>query len=69
VVNDTQPASHNYNENKFDDICVTNESIGAADVVKEHTKHGEFNWDSHTQGIVLAAFFYGYITTQVCVFG
>jgi ACS family sodium-dependent inorganic phosphate cotransporter-like MFS transporter 5 len=26
---------------------------------------GQFNWDSQQQGIVLAAFFYGYITTQI----
>lgn len=26
---------------------------------------GEFNWDTNTQGLVLGAFFYGYITTQI----
>ena len=26
---------------------------------------GEFNWDSNLQGLVLGAFFYGYILTQV----
>lgn len=26
---------------------------------------GEFNWDSNTQGLVLGAFFYGYIITQI----
>ncbi|XP_046377073.2 sialin-like isoform X1 [Haliotis rufescens] len=26
---------------------------------------GEFNWDEQTQGLILGAFFYGYVTTQV----
>ena len=26
---------------------------------------GEFEWDSRQQGVILAAFFYGYITTQI----
>ncbi|CAD5119812.1 DgyrCDS8396 [Dimorphilus gyrociliatus] len=26
---------------------------------------GEFNWDSNTQNLILAAFFYGYIVTQI----
>nr|CAB3266122.1 sialin [Phallusia mammillata] len=26
---------------------------------------GEFNWDAHDKGLVLGAFFYGYITTQL----
>lgn len=29
------------------------------------TNTGEFNWDSNTQGLVLGAFFYGYIITQI----
>jgi len=29
--------------------------------------YGEFNWDRHEQGTVLAAFYYGYILTQVCI--
>ena len=32
-----------------------------------HYKGGEFNWDRNQQGIVLAAFYYGYGFTQVCV--
>jgi len=28
---------------------------------------GEFNWGRNQQGIMLAAFYYGYIVTQVCV--
>jgi len=65
MVNHTQHASQSHNENNSDDICVTNESVGTVDLRKEEVKRGEFNWDSHTQGTVLAAFFYGYITTQV----
>ena len=26
---------------------------------------GEFNWDETQQGIILSAFFYGYVTTQI----
>jgi len=55
----------NYSETNFDDICVAHESIEAAEFGKEDKRSGEFNWDSHTQGTVLAAFYYGYITTQV----
>jgi MFS transporter, ACS family, solute carrier family 17 (sodium-dependent inorganic phosphate cotransporter), member 5 len=29
------------------------------------TQSGTFNWNSKQQGVVLAAFFYGYITTQI----
>jgi len=65
MLNHTQHASHNDHGNNSDDICVINESVAAADVGKEDMTYGEFNWDSHTQGTVLAAFFYGYITTQV----
>jgi len=28
-------------------------------------QQGIFNWDPQTQGIVLGAFFYGYMTTQI----
>lgn len=28
-------------------------------------ENGEFHWDSYTQGIILASFFYGYILTQL----
>ena len=27
---------------------------------------GEFNWNRNQQGILLAAFYYGYVVTQVC---
>ena len=54
--------SRNHSENNNGDIC---ESTGRTEFGKEGMKSGEFNWNSHTQGTVLAAFFYGYITTQV----
>lgn len=40
------------------DAVQSNETIPVADT-------GMFNWDTKQQGIVLAAFFYGYITTQI----
>jgi len=64
MVNDTEQPFQNMSHNNSDDICQSNESIGGTAFGSEK-RHGEFNWDSHTQGIVLAAFFYGYILTQV----
>jgi len=66
MVNHTQQALRNYSEVKSDDVCESNESIAATQFGKERMKDGEFDWDSYTQGTILAAFFYGYITTQVC---
>ena len=66
MVNHTQQAPLNYSEDKPDDICESNEPDVATEYGKERVKDGEFNWDSYTQGTILAAFFYGYITTQVC---
>ena len=57
--------SGNYSRNNTADICIP---VGETAFDKEDTTNGEFNWDSNTQGTVLAAFFYGYITTQVRVF-
>jgi len=70
MVNHTQSQSYanvprNYSENNSDDICEPPESTGETELGKEDTGDGEFNWDSHAQGTVLAAFFYGYLTTQV----
>ena len=65
MVNHTQQAPLNYSEVKSDDICEPNEPITATQLGKERMKDGEFNWDTHIQGTILAAFFYGYITTQV----
>ena len=65
MVNHTQQVPLNYSEVKSYDICQSNESIVATQFGKEGMKDGEFNWDSYTQAAVLAAFFYGYITTQV----
>jgi len=57
--------SRNHSENNTGDICESSESTGRTEFSKDDVKNGEFNWDSHTQGTILAAFFYGYITTQV----
>jgi len=65
MVNHTQQAPLNYSEDKFDDICESNGSIVATQLGKEGMEGGDFDWDSYTQGVILAAFFYGYITTQV----
>ena len=65
MVNHTLHVPVNYSEDKSDDICESNESIVATQFGKEGMEGGEFNWDSYTQGTILAAFFYGYITTQV----
>jgi len=65
MVNHTKHVPVNHSENNSDDICEFNETVGATDFIKEDMKGGEFVWDSHTQGTVLAAFFYGYIMTQV----
>jgi len=56
--------SRDHSENITGDICESSEST-TTEFDKEDINNGEFNWDSHTQGTVLAAFFYGYITTQV----
>jgi len=34
-------------------------------VKKAAADTGSFNWDTNKQGVILAAFFYGYITTQI----
>jgi len=65
MLNHTQHTSASYSDNNSVDICVSNESTGANESGTDDMKGGEFNWDSHTQGTILAAFFYGYITTQV----
>jgi len=46
----------------------SNECTAATEFGKDDTGCGEFNWDSHIQGTILAAFFYGYMMTQVLVF-
>ena len=65
MVNHTQQVPLNYSEYSSDDICQSDESIAADQFVQEGMEEGEFNWDSYTQAAVLAAFFYGYLTTQV----
>jgi len=63
MLNHTQLKS--YSENTSEEICSSNRTTMHRSFVKEDTEGGEFNWDSHTQGTLLAAFFYGYIITQV----
>jgi len=63
MVNHTQQPHVNMSHNSSDsnmDVCEPTEKTDKTDM-----KSGEFNWDSNTQGTVLGAFFYGYITTQV----
>ena len=55
--------SRTFSDSNTGDVCESDESTVEAD--KVHMRSGEFNWDSNTQGTVLGAFFYGYITTQV----
>lgn len=57
--------SRNNSGNNSGTVLMSSESTGETALGKESTKGGEFNWDSNTQGTVLAAFFYGYLTTQV----
>ena len=64
MVNNTEQPFESVSHSNSDDICHSNESIGGSAFGSEK-RHGEFNWDSHTQGTVLAAFFYGYMLTQV----
>ena len=67
MVNHTQRVPLSYSEDKSDDICESNESVIETQFGKQgmEVQGGEFNWDSYTQGTILAAFFYGYLTTQV----
>ncbi|CAG2102002.1 unnamed protein product [Medioppia subpectinata] len=43
------------------DVCVT----GADDNSTKSHDTGEFDWDESTQGVILGAFFYGYLVLQV----
>ncbi|XP_054157706.1 sialin-like [Oppia nitens] len=53
------------NGSRLDDTCWTNDSFSASLAKSDH-KVGEFSqWDDHTQAIILGAFFYGYIITQL----
>jgi len=65
MVNHTNEPYDNVSHNSSDDICQSDESAGGTAFDKADKSNGEFNWDSHTQGTVLAAFFYGYMLTQV----
>ena len=54
--------------------AVTDEDVVMSDVTEDQCprdpelryEDGELNWDRNQQGIVLAAFYYGYGFTQVC---
>jgi len=54
--------------------AVTDEDVVMSDVTEDQCprdpelqyEDGEFNWDRNQQGIVLAAFYYGHVLTQVC---
>jgi len=53
--------------------AVADEDVGMSNVTEDQCpkdpelqyEEGELNWDRHQQGIVLAAFYYGYAFTQV----
>jgi len=60
MVNHTDQPNSNISHNFSGDIC-----LGEVSIEGNASDSGEFNWDSHTQGTVLAAFFYGYILSQV----
>jgi len=64
MVNHTDQPNSNISHNFSGDICLGEVSI-EGNASDSNVNSGEFNWDSHTQGTVLAAFFYGYILTQV----
>lgn len=49
------------NDNDTSDICPFDEITNGTIIQKE----GEFDWDEKTQGIILGAFFWGYVLTQV----
>jgi len=53
-----------------EDIVLTNVTKDQCprDQALQH-EDGEFNWDRNQQGILLAAFFYGYVVTQVYISG
>uniref|UniRef100_H2ZGX8 Sialin n=1 Tax=Ciona savignyi TaxID=51511 RepID=H2ZGX8_CIOSA len=57
MVNSTYMASHN-NSNISGDVCPSSHAHKTLET-------GEFNWDAHKRSLVLGAFFYGYILTQL----
>ncbi|CAG9774089.1 unnamed protein product [Ceutorhynchus assimilis] len=57
MVNQTATAT----QNGVIDSCPTPNSS----TISTSYSEGEFNWDEKTQGIVLGAFFYGYVVTQI----
>ncbi|XP_018497253.1 sialin [Galendromus occidentalis] len=48
------------------ETCPRNSSVAASGLVSTSPEYGgEFDWDENTQGMILGAFFYGYVVTQV----
>ncbi|CAG2102001.1 unnamed protein product [Medioppia subpectinata] len=54
-------AKFNKSSSRGSDICATNADNNSN---KSHNS-GEFDWDESTQGVILGAFFYGYLLFQV----
>ncbi|CAG2102000.1 unnamed protein product [Medioppia subpectinata] len=54
-------AKFNKSSSRSSDICVTSADKNST---KSHNS-GEFDWDESTQGVILGAFFYGYLVFQV----
>ena len=59
MVNQTAVAGDTTMTNISEDECPRDPELRYQD--------GEFIWDRHQQGVVLAAFFYGYEVLQVCI--
>lgn len=51
--------------NSTEDRGLVEELCEAASYNVTHTDSGDYNWDAKKQGVILAAFFYGYIITQI----
>lgn len=49
----------------FRNCCLPECAAWHAQWVVVVMRQGEFNWNENQQGIILAAFFYGYVTTQI----
>ncbi|CAL7950296.1 unnamed protein product [Xylocopa violacea] len=60
MVNQTA-VPHNNNDNNTTDVCSDDKPINGTFIPSA----GEFNWDEKTQGVILGAFFIGYVTTNV----
>jgi MFS family permease len=61
MYNDSE--SSNHGNGSSSDVCVTVDSSVKTNEGK--VGNGEFDWDQQTQGVILGAFFYGYVAFQV----